>query len=138
MPARSSSVGQLRWAGREKLLTAEYAESNENAEKNEFAGGWRRLRPDVDPALCRAFVSLGGLVSADRVRIFGRGKKDETVVAKFALAASDKLEKEQSAGSIQPGERFPVGTVNFVVAAVRAAFPTDLQRAKRSHFRLKA
>ena len=61
------------------------------------------------------------------------GKEDGTVVTKFAAAAADKLEEEKSAGAIEPGQRFLTGTVNFIVAAVRATFPADLQGAKRSH-----
>ena len=51
-----------------------------------------------------------------------RVKEYRAVVPKFALAASDELEKEPSALLIQPGPRFLAGTVNFLGAAVKGRF----------------
>lgn len=88
--------------------------------------------------LCRALASLvggglGALFSANRVGVVGGRKEDGAVVAKLAAAASDQLEKEQSAGAIEPGQRLFVGTVNLVVAAVGATFPADLRCTNRGH-----
>jgi hypothetical protein len=57
----------------------------------------------------------------------GTGNEDGAIVAKLAAAASDKLEKEQSAGAVEPGQWFFARTVNFLVLAVRAGFPSDLR-----------
>lgn len=65
--------------------------------------------------------------------IVGGGKEDGSVVAELATAASDKLEKQQSADAVEPGQRFLVGAVNFIVATVRAGFPADFRRANRGH-----
>jgi len=78
-------------------------------------------------------MGLGAFLGEDGAGILGHRKEDGAVVTKLALPASDKLEKEQSADAIQPGQRGFAGTVNFVVAAIRASPPADLRRAESKH-----
>ena len=44
----------------------------------------------------------------------------------LAVVASDKLEKEYSAHSIQPSQWFPPRTIDFMITTVGTPFPTNL------------
>jgi hypothetical protein len=66
------------------------------------------------------------------VGVFTHGKEDWTVVTAFTLAAPDKLEKKEATRSIQPRQRLPSRTVNFMIAAMRTGFPANFQHAKNS------
>jgi hypothetical protein len=58
----------------------------------------------------------------------GRRREEQwAVVTVLALVAPDKLEKEDYTHSIKPGPRLSLGTVNFVIAAVRTALPSNFK-----------
>jgi hypothetical protein len=122
----------LKIGAPEKALNRGSAGRMKNAEKTLKPG--ELSRPRLGRALA-FFVGtcLSGLLSTDRMGILGRWKENGAVVAQFALAASDQMEKEPSALLIQPSQWVLAGTVNFVGAAVRAGFPSDLQCAERNH-----
>ena len=64
-------------------------------------------------------MGLGGFHSrADRVRVFGCGQKDWTVVTEFALVAPDKVKKEKPTPSIQPCKWLRPRTVDLIITAV--------------------
>jgi len=57
--------------------------------------------------------------------IGGRREEQWAVVTVLALMTPYKLEKEDYTHSIEPGPRLSPGAVNFVIAAVRTALPTN-------------
>ena len=79
-------------------------------------------------------MGLGGFHSrADRVRVFGRGKEDWTVVTEFVLVAPDKVKKEKPTPSLQPCKWLSPRTVNFMIAAVRTAFQPNSKHDNNTH-----
>jgi len=61
------------------------------------------------------------------MRIGRRREEQGAVVTVLTLVAPDKLEKEDYTHSIKPGPRLLLGAVNFMIAAVRTALPSNFK-----------
>jgi hypothetical protein len=105
-------------------------------------------RPPATPAkiaalglspLCRAlpFFVIGGGQSGFIRRSsgeFGRGEEEWAVVTAHAPVAPDESEKEERARSIQPRHRLNPRTINFKIAAVRAALQPNSKHESITHY----